>query len=157
MPVYTFMSTQNIPASVEEVWDFFSNPNKLHLITPPYMKFKVISKEKTERIYKGQVIEYTVKPILGIPLYWMTEITEVKDKTLFIDEQRKGPYKLWKHQHFFKEIPGGVEMTDLVHYRPPLWMIGSMANRLFLKKQLNRIFEYRYKKVEEIFGKWKSS
>ncbi|HEX2629538.1 MAG TPA: SRPBCC family protein [Chitinophagaceae bacterium] len=152
--MYTLQAIQNIPASIEAVWNFFADPNKLHLITPAYMKFRVISNEKVDRIYKGQLIEYKIKPILGIPLYWMTEITEVKDKTLFIDEQRKGPYKLWRHQHFFKEIPGGVEMTDLVEYSPPLLMLGKMANSFFLRKQLNGIFRFRYQKIEEIFGKF---
>lgn len=154
MSTYTLNAIQNIPASIEEVWNFFSDPGNLHRITPPYMKFQVISNEKADRIYKGQLIEYKVRPILGIPLYWKTEITEVKDKALFIDEQRKGPYKRWRHQHLFKEIPGGVEMTDLVHYSPPLWLIGRMANSLFLKRQLNQIFRFRYQKVEEIFGKF---
>jgi ligand-binding SRPBCC domain-containing protein len=156
MATHTLHSVQKIPASLQEVWDFFSNPGKLQVITPPYMKFKVISTEKTDHIYKGQIIEYKVRPLLGIPLYWMTEITEVIDKELFIDEQRKGPYRLWRHQHFFKTIPGGVEMTDMVEYQNPLGIIGRWGNWLFIKRQLKGIFDYRYKKVEEIFGKWPS-
>ena len=84
----------------------------------------------------------------------MTEITQVKDKQYFIDEQRYGPYSLWHHQHHFKEIPGGVEMTDIIHYKNPFWIFGRLANTLFVKKQLDGIFDYRFKKVEEMFGKW---
>jgi ligand-binding SRPBCC domain-containing protein len=95
-----------------------------------------------------------VKPVAGIPLYWMTEITQVKDRTYFIDEQRFGPYSLWHHQHHFKEIPGGVEMTDIIHYKNPLGILGRIANALFVKNKLKTIFDYRFKKVEELFGKW---
>ena len=118
------------------------------------MGFKVISKHHGDIMYAGQIIEYTVKPVLGIPIYWMTEITQVKDKEYFIDEQRFGPYTLWHHQHHFKEIPGGVEMTDIVHNKNPFWFLGNIANALFVKNKLKEIFDYRYKKVEELFGIW---
>ncbi|MCW3113213.1 MAG: hypothetical protein JWR18_1609 [Segetibacter sp.] len=104
-------------------------------------------------MYAGQIIEYTVKPILGIPLYWMTEITHVDEGKYFVDEQRFGPYSLWHHQHHFKEVSGGVEMTDLVHYKLPFWILGDLANALFVSKQLREIFDFRYKTVEEKFGK----
>jgi ligand-binding SRPBCC domain-containing protein len=104
-------------------------------------------------MYAGQIIEYKVSPVLGIPIYWMTEITQVDDKKHFIDEQRFGPYSLWHHQHHFKEVPGGVEMTDIVHYKLPFWFLGDIAHSLFVKKQLQHIFNYRFKKVEELFGK----
>ncbi|MEI9955871.1 MAG: SRPBCC family protein [Ferruginibacter sp.] len=87
-------------------------------------------------MYAGQVIEYTVKPVLGIPLYWMTEITHVVDKTYFIDEQRFGPYSLWHHQHHFKVVEGGVEMTDIVHYKLRYWFLGSIVHTVLVKKQL---------------------
>ena len=90
---------------------------------------------------------------MGIPLYWMTEITQVEDKKYFVDEQRYGPYSMWHHQHHFKPVDGGVEMTDIVHYKLPLWFLGDIANSLFVKKQLKQIFDYRFKKVEALFGK----
>ena len=93
---------------------------------------------------------------MGIPVYWMTEITQVKDREHFIDEQRFGPYQFWHHQHHFKAIPGGVEMTDIIHYRNPLGLIGRLANRLFVAKKLKIIFEYRFQKVKELFGEWKN-
>ena len=72
----------------------------------------------------------------------------------FVDEQRFGPYQLWHHQHHFKAVEGGVEMTDIVHYRNPLGFLGNIANTLFVKAQLKQIFEFRFKVVEDLFGKW---
>jgi ligand-binding SRPBCC domain-containing protein len=157
MPAHSIKTVQKIPISLERAWDFFSNPPNLQAITPDNMGFKVISKYHGERMYAGQIIEYTVKPVLGIPLYWMTEITQVKDREYFIDEQRFGPYSLWHHQHHFKAIDGAVEMTDIVHYKNPLGILGKLANTLFVRNQLKGIFDYRFKKVEELFGKWPGS
>lgn len=155
MAAHSIKTVQKIPISLDKAWDFFSNPANLQAITPSTIGFKVISKHHGDIMYAGQIIEYTVKPVLGIPLYWMTEITQVKNKEYFIDEQRYGPYSLWHHQHHFKEVPGGVEMTDIVHYKNPMWLFGRIANVLFVKKKLDEIFDYRYKKVEELFGEWK--
>lgn len=154
MAAHSIKTVQQIPVSLDKAWDFFSNPANLAAITPADMGFKVISKHHGDRMYAGQIIEYTVKPVLGIPVYWMTEITQVKEGVYFIDEQRRGPYALWHHQHHFKEIPRGVEMTDIVHYRNPFWIFGKLANVLFVRKKLEKIFEYRRKKVEEMFGVW---
>ena len=103
-------------------------------------------------MYPGQIIEYKVKPIAGIPVYWMTEITHVEAEKFFVDEQRFGPYALWHHQHHFSEIPGGVEMTDIVHYKIPFGFLGDIAQWLFIGKQLEKIFDFRWKAVEEKFG-----
>jgi ligand-binding SRPBCC domain-containing protein len=149
---YKLATSQIMPVSMEEAWDFFSSPANLQAITPPDMGF-VIKSGLADKAYAGQIIEYSVKPVLGIPIYWMTEITQVKDKEYFIDEQRFGPYSLWHHQHHFKEVPGGVEMNDLVHYRLPFWILGDVANTLFVKKQLQGIFDYRTKAVEKKWGK----
>ncbi len=157
MAAHTIKTVQKIPVSLDSAWMFFSNPANLQAITPEGMGFKVISKHHGPVMYAGQIIEYTLKPLLGIPVYWMTEITQVKNKEYFIDEQRFGPYKLWHHQHHFKAIEGGVEMTDIVHYKNPLWWLGRLANALFVKKKLQKIFEYRFQKVEELFGKWDNS
>jgi ligand-binding SRPBCC domain-containing protein len=153
--VYSLQTIQKIPISLAEAWDFFSKPSNLKDITPSKLGFEIISKYHGEKMYPGQIIEYTVKPILGIPLYWMTEITHVKDQQYFVDEQRFGPYSLWHHQHHFKEIPGGVEMTDIVHYKLPLWILGDIANTLLVTAQLREIFQYRFSAVEKRFGQWK--
>jgi hypothetical protein len=103
-------------------------------------------------MYAGQIIEYTVKPLLGIPLYWMTEITHVQEGAYFVDEQRFGPYIMWHHQHHFKEVTGGVMMTDIVHYKIPLGFLGDIAHWLFVKKQLQGIFDFRFKAVIDKWG-----
>ncbi len=150
--VYSLKTVQTIPIPLEAAWDFFSKPDNLKEITPAKMGFNIISKHHGGKMYAGQIIEYKVSPVLGIPLYWMTEITHVQDKQFFVDEQRFGPYTMWHHQHHFKAVPGGVEMTDIVHYKLPFWFLGDIANSLFVKKQLNGIFDYRFKKVKELFG-----
>ncbi|HEY6502427.1 MAG TPA: SRPBCC family protein [Chitinophagaceae bacterium] len=154
MAVYSIKTVQKIPASLAGVWDFFSDHANLQRITAEHMKLQVISKHHGSTLYAGQVIEYKLRPILGIPLYWMTEITHVEYQKFFVDEQRYGPYSMWHHQHLFTAIPGGVEMTDIIHYKNPLWFLGDLANMLFVKKQLENIFRYREMKIEEIFGRW---
>jgi ligand-binding SRPBCC domain-containing protein len=152
--VYSLKTIQKIPVDINTAWDFFSRPDNLKDITPNVLGFKIISKPHGDKMYSGQIIEYKVSPVAGIPLYWMTEITHVEDKKYFVDEQRYGPYSLWHHQHHFKIINGGVEMTDIVHYRIPFGFFGDIANALVVLKKLKRIFEYRFKVVEEKFGKW---
>ncbi|MER3464748.1 MAG: hypothetical protein C4329_10420 [Chitinophagaceae bacterium] len=153
--VYQLKSVQKIPASLEETWNFFSNPNNLLAVTPPFLNLKVTNEIYGNEAYAGQIITYTVKPLLGIPLFWMTEITHVQPMKFFVDEQRKGPYKLWHHQHHFKAIDGGVEMTDIVHYRLPFGILGRMVHPLIVKSKLQQIFSFRFGKVNELFGEWK--
>ena len=152
--IYVLKTIQKIPITLEQAWDFFSKPDNLKDITPSNLGFQIISQHHGDKMYAGQVIEYTVKPVLGIPLYWMTEITHVQDLQYFIDEQRFGPYSLWHHQHHFKAVAGGVEMTDIVHYKLPLWFLGDIANTIMVKKQLAHIFNYRFAAVEKRFGIW---
>lgn len=153
--VYAIKTVQRIPITVELAWDFFSKPDNLKNITPSDLGFNIISKHHGEKMYAGQVIEYKVSPVLGIPLYWMTEITHVEHQKYFVDEQRFGPYALWHHQHHFRAIEGGVEMIDIVHYKLPFFFLGDVANALFVRKQLQKIFTYRFTAVENLFGKWK--
>ena len=153
--VYSIKTVQLLPVSIDTAWEFFSSPANLKNITPSSLGFNIISKYHGDKMYPGQIIEYKVKPVLGIPLYWMTEITHVEHKKYFIDEQRFGPYSLWHHQHHFKEVANGVEMTDIVHYKIPFWFLGDIANTLMVKKQLKQIFDFRYKKAAEIFNGFK--
>ncbi len=140
---YRIRETQLLPVTLEQAWDYFSNPHNLQHITPPSLGFRVTSEPHGNHIYPGQIIEYRIRPVLGIPLYWMTEITHVEDRRFFVDEQRYGPYSLWHHQHHFREIKGGVEMTDIVHYRIPLGWLGDLANAIFVGRQLKELFRYR--------------
>lgn len=152
MAVHVLKRQQLIKSTIAELWSFFSSPDNLAVITPAYMNFRITSESSKQGIYAGQVITYTISPMLGIPLYWMTEITHVEHHKRFVDEQRIGPYSLWHHQHYFEETPEGVLMTDLVHYRLPLYIIGNIAHSLFVKRQLADIFDYRYRKINELFN-----
>lgn len=112
-----------------------------------------ITGKSGDKMYEGMIISYIVKPLLGIPLQWVTEITHVRDKQFFVDEQRKGPYTMWHHQHKIEAIDGGVLMTDIVSYIPPFGILGDIANALFIRKQLKSIFDYRTVAMEGKFGK----
>jgi ligand-binding SRPBCC domain-containing protein len=151
MQVHKIERKQIIPAPVSTVWDFFSDPGNLAILTPPYMKMKVTSGALPEQIYAGQIITYRLFPFPGIPVNWMTEITQVVPGKLFVDEQRKGPYKIWHHEHHFEMINGQCHMTDIVHYVVPLPLLGALAHSLFIKRQLDNIFDYRQRKVAGIF------
>lgn len=152
MAIYKLKRTQLIKADLDKVWDFFTNPDNLANITPDSMGFKVTSEYLQKEVYPGQVITYKVAPLLNIPMFWMTEITTVIPKKLFVDEQRRGPYKLWHHQHHFEETDSGILMTDMVYYELPMFFLGSIAHSLFVKRILNNIFDYRHEKVENIFN-----
>ena len=154
--VYSLKNIQKIPASLESTWKFFSDPQNLHLLTPPFLNLTITNKLFGNEVYAGQVMTYHVKPLLGIKVSWMTEITHVEAMKFFVDEQRKGPYKLWHHQHHFKEIEGGVEMTDLVHYRLPFGFFGEAGHGIIVKKKLHEIFQYRFEKIVALFGKWEN-
>ncbi len=148
--MYQLKRKQFVKTDLSTCWDFFSSPQNLKKITPPYMGFN-IKYELPEKMYEGLMIEYTVKPLLGIPMSWVTEIKTVKDKQFFVDEQRKGPYKMWHHEHHFTEVEGGVEMTDIVSYEIPLGILGRLAHLLFVRKKRVEIFDFRIKMVDEIF------
>lgn len=155
MGFYQFKRSQKIPATIDEVWDFISSPANLKEITPDYMGFDITSEDLPEKMYPGMIISYIVKPLLGIPTTWVTEITKVTDKAYFIDEQRVGPYKLWHHQHFIEPIEGGVLMLDIVSYQPPFGILGSIMNSLVIRKKLKEIFDYRVQAVNKRFGEFK--
>jgi len=154
MAFYQYKQEQKVNASLEEVWDFISTPANLKEITPDYMGFDITSKDTPKKMYPGMIITYIVKPVFGIKTPWMTEITQVKDKEFFIDEQRVGPYKLWHHQHFIEKIEGGVLMRDIVTYSPPFGFLGAIANKLLIRKKLDEIFDYRTMAVDRKFGKF---
>jgi ligand-binding SRPBCC domain-containing protein len=151
MAYYQLLRKQFISAPVREVWDFISSPGNLKRITPEYMGFEVTSKNLPEKIYPGMIIGYSVKPMLGIKMDWVTEITHMAEMKYFIDEQRIGPYAMWHHQHLVEPSEEGVLMTDIVTYSPPFGFLGAIANNLFIRKQLDNIFNYRSKIIEKLF------
>jgi ligand-binding SRPBCC domain-containing protein len=154
MKVNKIYRKQILPISIEDAWDFFSSPKNLRNITPPYMDFQ-ITNDIPEKMIEGTIITYKVKPIMGFPVNWVTEITHIKEPYYFVDEQRFGPYKMWHHQHFFKEVEDGVEMEDIVNYVIPFGIFGNLANSIFVKKQVEDIFTYRFQTLEKLFGKHK--
>ncbi len=99
------------------------------------------------------IIAYRVSPLMGIKTTWVTEITHVQDLKYFVDEQRVGPYKMWHHQHHIEKVQGGILMTDIIDYQPPMGFLGAIANKLVIGKKLEEIFAYRMIKMEEFFGK----
>jgi ligand-binding SRPBCC domain-containing protein len=154
--IYLFNFVQQLPIPVKEAWDFFSSPLNLAKITPSTMKFKVISDYTVDtKIYPGMIITYKVSPILGIKMDWMTEITHAKEQEYFVDEQRFGPYALWHHEHHFEAIKGGVKMTDILNYAIPYGAVGRLSNKLFVERKIKKIFSYREKAINDLFGIYK--
>ena len=151
--LHVLKTTQVLKSDMNTVWKFMSSPMNLARITPHYMGFQILSDEgDLKEMYPGQLIEYYVTPVMGIKMHWVTEITHVQDKHYFVDEQRFGPYTLWHHKHFLKEVPEGIEMTDIIHYKIPFGFIGRLANSLFIKIKVIEIFDHRYSILEELFN-----
>ena len=153
MAIYQIHEEIEVAASLEEVWEFISSPSNLKEITPEYMGFEITTPGLPEKIYPGLMISYKVRPLLGIRMNWLTEITQVREPHYFVDEQRSGPYALWHHEHNLQAIEKGVLMSDLVTYRLPAGPLGTLAHGLFIKKQLKGIFQYRELALEKRFGR----
>ena len=149
--VYQFRQEQQLNTTIETAWSFFSSPKNLAAITPDKMDFKIIG-EEPKPMYAGQIVQYTVRPLFNLPLRWVTEITQVRAPYFFVDEQRKGPYKLWHHQHSFEENEAGVLMNDIVTYEPPFGFIGQLANELLIRKEIEEIFSYREQFLNNYFN-----
>lgn len=154
--VHQLKRTQQLYCDTATAWSFFSSPHNLSRITPKDMGFVVLSELPDEDIYVGMIIDYTVSPLLGVPLKWQTKIIQVDHEKSFTDFQQKGPYKLWSHHHEFSPNQDGVLMTDTVHYELPFGIIGSFAHHIFIKKKLEGIFNYRYQVLEQLFNKQKN-
>jgi ligand-binding SRPBCC domain-containing protein len=153
MAIHTLERTQTIRCTLEECWKFFSDPRNLARITPPELGFEVIS-TLPERMHAGLMIEYRVRPLFGVPMTWLTEITHVDEPHAFVDEQRIGPYKIWHHEHRFLDGGNGtVTMLDKVTYVLPFALFGEIAHPLLVAPQLERIFEFRTTAAEGIFGR----
>lgn len=152
MPIHTLHTKQIISATRDQAWEFFSNPRNLTKITPAEMGFDIMTPELPERIHAGLMIQYRVRPLLGIPMTWLTEISHVRDGVYFVDEQRVGPYAIWHHEHWFHDIGNGrIEMEDRVTYMLPFQPFGDLVHPFLVKPQLDRIFAHREKAVRELF------
>jgi ligand-binding SRPBCC domain-containing protein len=157
MAFYQFKRNQQLNTSIEELWEFISSPANLKQITPSDMGFDITSGNHTEKMYAGMIISYKVKPLPFFTTNWVTEITQVKENSFFIDEQRIGPYKLWHHQHILVPNESGVLMRDIITYQPPFGIIGAIANKWLIEKKLNEIFEYRRQVLDLKFNKFRIS
>ena len=155
MKLYRLETIQKLPISINDAWQFLSDPKNLKRITPDYMGFKIV-KGADSSMYAGQIIEYVVTPLFGISTTWVTEITHVKEPEYFVDEQRFGPYALWHHKHFIKPIENGVEMVDIVDYKIPFGFLGQLAQPLVVSPKLKEIFEYRREALIKLFGPYKA-
>ena len=149
--MYQYTSKQELNTSMKKAWIFLSDPKNLKRITPDYMGFDIIS-GADRSMFPGQIIQYRLTPILNIPFRWVTEITHVKEGVYFVDEQRFGPYTFWHHKHFIVKTSNGVIMEDIVDYKLPLGPLGWLAHKLFVRKKVKQIFDYREKALNEIFN-----
>jgi len=150
MKPFLFECTQILPVSIDSAWLFFSDPRNLARITPPSMRFRITSTE-CGTTYAGQIITYTMRPLLGLSMHWVTEITHVNEPFFFVDEQRFGPYRFWHHQHHFREVENGVEVRDHINYLLPSMQLSGLVNRLIVAPRLKKIFEFRRQALLEIF------
>ncbi len=151
MGIHKLEATQSLPIDIQAAWEFFSNPANLNAITPPRLGFQMTSKAPTQ-MYPGLFLTYRVRPLFNVPLDWVTEITQVEAPLRFIDEQRSGPYRIWHHEHHFREVPGGVEMRDVVYYSIGFGPIGDLIARTVVRKRVHEIFRYRKRVLEQRFG-----
>lgn len=150
MKPFSLERSQILPINLEQAWKFFSNPANLVKITPPDMDFRITSPPQSDT-YAGQIITYTVRPLLKMSVSWTSEITHVDRPNFFVDEQRFGPYRFWHHQHRFRVVPGGVEIYDLIHYLLHHDQLAGLINRLVVAPRLRRIFDYRSRILKEMF------
>ncbi len=153
MKKFTFERTQHVPITLEKAWAFFSDPRNLAKITPTSLDFKIIS-EVPPAVHEGLVIQYTVKPMLGIPMKWVSLIKSIEEPYQFVDEQLQGPYAYWHHLHTFKAITGGVEAKDVVTYAVPFGILGEMIQPSIILPKLNQIFEFRRQTLINLFGQF---
>ena len=153
MGIYRLKREQFLPVDLSALWDFISDPGNLAKITPGNMKFRITTPDLPSEIYPGMMVSYRVSPFPGFRVTWVTEITHVTEGRFFVDEQRKGPYRLWHHEHRLRPVNGGTEMEDVVTYIPPMGILGSIANFLVIEKKLRAIFDYRETKLRELLEK----
>lgn len=152
MALHRMADVQRMPIGIEEAWDFFSDPRNLAVITPPEMGFE-IQDALPARMHPGLIIRYRVRPLFNLPVQWVTEITHVIEGQMFVDEQRFGPYRFWHHQHHFREVPGGIEMRDIVHYDVGFGPVGDLVNLLVVRRRVQQIFDFRRRVLEQRFGR----
>lgn len=151
MKSFLYKAEQFLPIDMNRAWRFFSSAENLSVITPPEMKFKILKPIDKKEIYEGMLIDYTVRPLFGIPVYWQTEICKIDKPFLFTDRQLKGPYKIWEHTHTFIKKENGLLMRDEVKYQLPFGIIGRLMHSLIVRKKIEKIFTYRKDILKQLF------
>ena len=149
--MYVFQTDQILPISINEAWDFFSNPKNLAIITPPELCFRILTKMDNQEIFEGMRINYSLKPLFGIETHWQTVIGYVDKPNQFTDKQEKGPYRRWEHTHIFKPHGLGTSMYDRVTYQLPFGWVGLLLNRVIVRRKIERIFDYRRAALDQMF------
>lgn len=139
----------NIHAPLDEVFNFFSKAENLNLLTPPHIRFKILTPLPIA-MFPKQIIKYKIV-LFGIPFNWKTEICEWNPPLKFVDRQLTGPYKTWHHQHIFEELEGKTVMTDIITYQSKGWILAPFLHWLFVDRNVKEIFAYREKQLNEIF------
>jgi ligand-binding SRPBCC domain-containing protein len=150
---YCIKKSQKIPLGINAAWNFFSKPDNLKKIMPEGTRF-ITSPLNGAPLYAGQIIKYKLHTRFGVTIEWISEIVEVEEKKYFIDEQLKGPFKYWRHQHFFIEIPGGIIMTDIIQYRCRLGFAAAFINALYFRRRVNQIYDHRAEQLVKLFGEY---
>ncbi|MFL5811941.1 MAG: TIGR01777 family oxidoreductase [Bdellovibrionia bacterium] len=148
--VREFVAHQWVPHPVDKIFPFFADAANLEAITPPWLGFHVL-KTSTPEIQEGTLIDYRLS-LRGIPLRWKTRIEEWVPNQKFVDTQLRGPYSQWHHTHLFTPVKGGTLLTDRVLYKLPLGKIGALAAGSYVKNDVGKIFQYRKKKIEELYS-----
>ncbi|MGZ8551178.1 MAG: SRPBCC family protein [Chitinophagaceae bacterium] len=151
MKIFEYTTEQLLPVDIDTAWNFFSSAKNLALITPGELNFKILTTLDDKEIYKGMIIDYTVKPFFGIPLRWKTEICNVDKPFSFTDRQLRGPYRVWEHKHIFIGTANGLLVKDKVKYQLPMGLIGRLSHRLVVRKKIENIFSYRRQMLHKIF------
>lgn len=137
MKIYEFTTSQVLPRPRDEVFDFFADATNLGDLTPPWLHFEICA--HPERIQRGARIDYRLR-VHGIPLRWRTLISAWDPPHRFVDEQLRGPYRLWHHEHRFESVDNGTRVQDRVRYSP---LGGRLIHWLFVRRDVTRIFAYR--------------
>jgi ligand-binding SRPBCC domain-containing protein len=142
---------QRLPRPPAEVFAFFGDARNLEAITPPLLRFRMLTPDPAV-MARGTLLRYRLR-VHGVPVRWLTEITEWEPPRRFVDEQREGPYALWRHTHTFEDDgAGGTLMRDEVRYELPLGALGELAHRLLVRRDLARIFDYRAQRVPALLS-----
>jgi ligand-binding SRPBCC domain-containing protein len=147
MREFTIQTELWLPQPRHEVFPFFAEARNLETLTPPWLKFEVLTPAPIS-MRAGTLIDYRIR-VHGVPIRWCTEITEWQPPHRFVDVQLRGPYTLWHHTHNFEEHDGSTLCLDWVRYRP---RGGALINWLFVRRDVERIFQYRQQRMQELFG-----